>query len=343
MNKLCFSPDVFEQSLGCAERRIDGSDVATSTWDTSVELEDPLVNPSVHGWSSLGISVSTFRPWSATAGVSFTSPKAVVWCSVACTHETTKGKKLSVVQSMFFQFLMRWGWLPWMPFIRVIVFFTRCTERTAGDSFKNWTWTNMSISQTFTLASSVVWVVPFAVTEESFDFCIVFYSSNEVNLLCPQWTLSLSLPTYFSQVNKHCLWELVWRTYFDSQNINLELCTRFFCEIQIALLSSKVRTFGLRWLWDLVWMTPNASPKILSLQNILVRENRWGFFFFSFISRFRCVFEYTCVSEIASTWRFEYCTSKNMPMITWTSSIETSLLEDCTKVVCSLFLTGVVQ
>ena len=117
----------------------------------------------------------------------------------------------------------------------------------------------------------------------------------------------------------------------------------FFCEIQIALLSSKVRTFGLRWLWDLVWMTPNASPKILSLQNILVRENRWGFFFFSFISRFRCVFEYTCVSEIASTWRFEYCTSKNMPMITWTSSIETSLLEDCTKVVCSLFLTGVVQ
>ena len=157
-----------------------------------------------------------------------------------------------------------------MPFIRVIVFFTRCTERTAGDSFNNWTWTNMSTSKTVTLASSVVWLVPFAVTDECFDFWIVFSHQMKWSS-CVHNEHSLSLPTYFSQVNKHCLRELVWRTYFDSQNINLELCTRFFVKSKLPYLLQSLEHLDFVdyeiWSGWLQVQVPN-----LSLQNTLVRE-----------------------------------------------------------------------
>ena len=52
MHKLCFLPDLFE--TGFAGRRVEGSiaagGVATSAGDTSVELDDPLDNPSLNGW-----------------------------------------------------------------------------------------------------------------------------------------------------------------------------------------------------------------------------------------------------------------------------------------------------
>ena len=49
MDKLRLSPDLFEEGFagGCAERGIAGGGTATSTGDTSVQLEDLLVNPSV--------------------------------------------------------------------------------------------------------------------------------------------------------------------------------------------------------------------------------------------------------------------------------------------------------
>ena len=172
-----------------------------------IRLSNLKITLSILPWmvEAIRVFLSTFRTWSPTAGVSFTSPWAVVWCSVACTHETTKGKKLSVLHSMFFQFLMRQGWLPWMPFIRVIVFFTRCTERTAGDSFNNWTWTNMSTSKTFTLASSVVWVVPFAVTDECFDFRIVFsHQMKWSSCVHNEHSLSLFRRTFRKWINIAC-------------------------------------------------------------------------------------------------------------------------------------------
>ena len=45
VNQLCFPSDLEV----CAEGRIAGGGMATSAKDTSVELEDPLVNRSVNG------------------------------------------------------------------------------------------------------------------------------------------------------------------------------------------------------------------------------------------------------------------------------------------------------
>ena len=56
-------------------------------------------------------------------------------------------------------------WLTWMTLIqKPFPSHSLHRESTAGDSFNNWPWTNMSESQTKTLASSIVWKVPFEVT-----------------------------------------------------------------------------------------------------------------------------------------------------------------------------------
>ena len=51
MDSLWFRPDSFEGSFagGCAERGIARGGAATSVGNTSVLLEDPLVNPFVNG------------------------------------------------------------------------------------------------------------------------------------------------------------------------------------------------------------------------------------------------------------------------------------------------------
>ena len=48
---MCFPPDLFEVGFagGCAEGGIAEGGTATSAVQTSVELEGPLVNPSVNG------------------------------------------------------------------------------------------------------------------------------------------------------------------------------------------------------------------------------------------------------------------------------------------------------
>ena len=50
MNKLRFPPDLFEIGFAGenAERETAGGGTATSAGDTSVELEDPPVNPYVN-------------------------------------------------------------------------------------------------------------------------------------------------------------------------------------------------------------------------------------------------------------------------------------------------------
>ena len=99
----CRPPDLFDNSFAgwCAEDGFDGGGVDTSTGDKSVEVEDPLVNPSVNGWSNSGNLVSTRRSSSPTTRVGFQSPGASVWCSVACVPGTTKGMWLSNVHGMF--------------------------------------------------------------------------------------------------------------------------------------------------------------------------------------------------------------------------------------------------
>ena len=51
MHELCFPCDLFEVgfAVGCAEGGAAGCGMATSAGDTTVELEDFQVNPSVNG------------------------------------------------------------------------------------------------------------------------------------------------------------------------------------------------------------------------------------------------------------------------------------------------------
>ena len=67
------------------------------------------VKPKAENTRCLRISVSTLRSWSPRAGVRFRWPRALVWCSVACTLGTTKGLWLSVLHLFFLPFLIRWN------------------------------------------------------------------------------------------------------------------------------------------------------------------------------------------------------------------------------------------
>ena len=132
-----------------------------------------------------------------------------------------------------------------------------------------------------TVASSVVWVVPFAVivTDGSFDFWnrfLLLWSRVTFthNMKCTSWkhsdfslASSRSCPkrrrilfTEFwigsfssgsSLVKKHCSRDSVWRAYFASQNMNLELRTRSckknqccFCERVVLGKGAKVLISG---------------------------------------------------------------------------------------------------
>ena len=109
VNKLCFPPAFFEIGFPgrCAEGSIAGGGKATSAGGTSVELEDPLVNLAVNGWSHSGNCVPHFargRPQHVPAsgrpelcsGVRFLAP-------LGPPRECENGI---------------W-WLTWMPFMRV--------------------------------------------------------------------------------------------------------------------------------------------------------------------------------------------------------------------------------
>ena len=145
VNKLCFPLDLFEVGFaeGCADGGIAGGGMATSAGDTSVELEDRLVNPSVNGWSHSGNFVSTRRSWSPTACAGLRSPRHLIWCSVAYTQGTTRecGCRCYTRCSPI---LDETWWLTWLSIIRVTVYSHNLpNESIAGDSFNNWTCTNM--------------------------------------------------------------------------------------------------------------------------------------------------------------------------------------------------------
>ena len=185
VNKLCFPPAFFEIGFSgrCAEGGIAGGGKATSAGDTSVELEDPLVNLSVNGWSHSANCVPHFargRPQHVPA-----SPRALVWCSVSCTAGTTK---------------RMWEW-DMMADLDAIHASTRAKVPRVM-FFNHQTWTNVSESETYTVGNSRM--------RSSFcrhnDWCILrlfncflffwshitFYSSYKMKLPRPQWIPSLS-------------------------------------------------------------------------------------------------------------------------------------------------------
>ena len=158
-------------AVGCVEWGSAGGGISTLAGDTSGELYDPPVNPSMETWSHSGESGSTLNSWSPTSRVSIRSPRTRVWWSVASTPGTTQRKWLSGFTLEFLPFLMKYDDCPgWRSSNRFFAQFS--CESTAGGSFNNWAWTRMSKSQVYTAVSSVLWVVPFAVlvTEGSFDF-----------------------------------------------------------------------------------------------------------------------------------------------------------------------------
>ena len=101
----------------------------------------PLVNPSMNGRSHSGISVTTLRIWSPTAGVRFRVPRA-------CLHASDNQKHVVVGFALDVSpILDEMGWLTWMPFIRTTIFVTQFScESTTGDSLNKSTETNTSKS-----------------------------------------------------------------------------------------------------------------------------------------------------------------------------------------------------
>ena len=69
---------MFEKGFagGCAGGGSAGGGIATSPGEASVELEGPLVNPSVNGRSHSGKYVSTCTSWTPTPRVCFQTPGA---------------------------------------------------------------------------------------------------------------------------------------------------------------------------------------------------------------------------------------------------------------------------
>ena len=178
VNKLCFPPALFEVGFpgGCADGGIAGGGIriVTSAGDTSVELEDSLVNPSANGWSHSGKSVSARRSWSPTACAFFRSPRTWVWCSVACTVGPQRACVCRFYNRLSYHFFFWWDMTADLDAIHASNRFLHNlpSESTAGDSFKSSTWINVSKSLIFSVASSVVWAVPLAViiTGGTFDF-----------------------------------------------------------------------------------------------------------------------------------------------------------------------------
>ena len=112
------------------------------------------------------------------------------------------------------------------------------------------------------------------------------YLSYEMKLPTPQWLLSLS--TLQKKMKKHCSRDLVWRTCFDSPNMNVQLLYFFFGSIQAvflafsmlkvhsAALSWKVGAFGFRgWISRIprsVLDDFKCRSQFFCFQNVHVRE-----------------------------------------------------------------------
>ena len=148
--------------------------------------------------------------------------------------------------------------------------------------------------QTKTVASSVVWVVPFCSHNnrwilwlfESFPVLLesnLFYSSYEVKLPSPQWVLSLEVVTESEDtlLAELCLKNLGWLSEYEPGIVYTFLCTihaEFLAQSSMRKvhsidLSSNVGAFGFRWFRDPVRMNPSVSPNFPFSEHAFSRDD----------------------------------------------------------------------
>ena len=268
VNKLCFPPALFEVGFpgGCADGGIAGGGIriVTSAGDTSVELEDSLVNPSANGWSHSGKSVSARRSWSPTACAFFRSPRTWVWCSVACTVGPQRACVCRFHNRLSYHFFW-WDMTADLDAIHASNRFLHNlhSESTAGDSFKSSTWINVSKSLIFSVSFSVVWAVPLAViiTGGTFEFLnrSLFFWSLITFTHHMMWS---------SRVHNELILSLSFDEVTEGEDTLLagpglkNLCRfseyepetlyKFVCKIQAAILavSSKFKVYSIDSIFD---------------------------------------------------------------------------------------------
>ena len=221
----------------CAEGRSAGGGLSTSAGDTSVELEDILVNPSVNGCGHSGNSVSICSSWSPSARVCFRS------------HRARSGDRLLArlgqPKESGYQLWYRCFSHSWWDTMAVLDA-SHTSNNFTSHKLSNETTSILSIvefnlnksvhkTQTQNVASCVEWIVQFAViiTDGSFDSETVscFYWSQITMSHHMKWTSRFN--SDFSPFRRRCRkWrniaprDLFWRTCFDPRSTNLELCAR---------------------------------------------------------------------------------------------------------------------
>ena len=95
-----------------------------------------------------------------TACAGFRSPRALVWCSVACAPGNHPGNAVVGFTLDVLPFLMRCDDGPGSQTKRVTISSDNLpSESTPGDSFRNWVWTNMSKSSSMCIHSNW-WILP---------------------------------------------------------------------------------------------------------------------------------------------------------------------------------------
>ena len=131
-NKCWFPPGLFDKGFsdGCAEGGRASGGIPTSRGNTSVELEDHHVYPSVSGWSQSRNSVSTLGSWSPTTPVCFRSFETfglVFGCNVVVGFTLDVSPMIDET----------W-WLTWLSCIRTTVFLTLFSKRKYRGWFFQW-------------------------------------------------------------------------------------------------------------------------------------------------------------------------------------------------------------
>ena len=152
-------------------------------------LEDPLVNHSVNGWSHSGKHVENalrcveLEDLCYTRQLESASGSQSVGLVFDCLHAWDHQKYVVVCVTLDGSPILNEIWrLTWMPFVRITVFFEQINLLKYRWCSSRWIWTNMSKSQTYTVASSVVWVVSLAPQSlknpSTFESFLVLLESN---------------------------------------------------------------------------------------------------------------------------------------------------------------------
>ena len=223
---------------GCAESGSAGVGISTPAGETSVELDDLPVNPSVNGWSHSGTSVSTCSSWSPAARVCFRSPRELGSGARLLAHAwDNQGNVVVGLTFDYSPFLGETWWLTWMPIVWITVFFVHFSKRWyRGCFFQKLnlkTNRHVQIKDIFRCFCCFMDrpILEVIIKDGSFDmewFLALlesnhFYSSYEVKLLNPQLD---SLPfEVLTGGDATVLPDSVWRTVLDSQSTSLVFCS----------------------------------------------------------------------------------------------------------------------